>query len=844
MTTETVTLKVDNTQALRGINDVTRSVDGLNGRFGRLVTAANGFALAATVAFTAAIPSLLNFAARIQDISDSTGIATATILGFSSAVQQSGGDAEKAQTGILKLVETIGEARNGSKSAIESFNKVGVTLSDLKNLSESEILTKTINGIASIQDASQRAASTVDLLSKGLRGVDITNVQRILGTSISESLKYEIAIKSAADAEGQLTKAVDNFKIALIDILLPLTKLIASIDTTSYAFNRWYQGIKNVIQALLLIFGFFVPIARGIWLVVQGVRALSQASATLATFGAVNIRTFFSAIFTWGKKAKDAITATTSAMSERLKRGGSIDDLEGTNKLLTKIVESVALLQKRLGQLGVILGIFGWGAWGYFTADTKKAQEAVDALTKSTLDYHKTMRLAGMQPIATGQSEAAPTGYSTLAEYFTKEREKRATSANNLTEQLQTRMDNLRDSINKVAVEYEKYSNSLRKNYDQQIKNLSLSNDEIRLNEAVLEVRNRATESITEYTSMLANLKSDEKALVPIINAQIEAIKKRAAEDEASVTRSINSLAKYEQLSRELATDFENLAQSQREALDISQIEDQIALIGLYGVALEQQQAVLEVTRELKSKLLDLEQRQNSFILDRIKLGEEEFQRQMSNIETLRQKAYEYASARIDAEERVREAQKKTNEDWMASLGQQMEDFAKEITPAAMAADLFGSVIDSIDSALSSFVEKGKFSFKDFTQSILKDMAQIVVRALVMRAILGLFGKVFPGAATGLSALMNASPRRAGGPVSASNPYIVGEVGPELFVPRTAGTIIPNNQLGMGGGATTVNYNINAVDAASFRTLVARDPQFIHNVAEVGRRSNPSRRLA
>jgi len=34
-----------------------------------------------------------------------------------------------------------------------------------------------------------------------------------------------------------------------------------------------------------------------------------------------------------------------------------------------------------------------------------------------------------------------------------------------------------------------------------------------------------------------------------------------------------------------------------------------------------------------------------------------------------------------------------------------------------------------------------------------------------------------------------------------------------------------------------VTYNINAVDASSFRSLIARDPEFIHNVSEQGRRS-------
>ncbi len=51
--------------------------------------------------------------------------------------------------------------------------------------------------------------------------------------------------------------------------------------------------------------------------------------------------------------------------------------------------------------------------------------------------------------------------------------------------------------------------------------------------------------------------------------------------------------------------------------------------------------------------------------------------------------------------------------------------------------------------------------------------------------------------------------RAAGGPVSiGSAPYIVGESGPELFVPSGSGTIMNNNQLGMMGGGT-VNVTVN-----------------------------------
>jgi hypothetical protein len=50
---------------------------------------------------------------------------------------------------------------------------------------------------------------------------------------------------------------------------------------------------------------------------------------------------------------------------------------------------------------------------------------------------------------------------------------------------------------------------------------------------------------------------------------------------------------------------------------------------------------------------------------------------------------------------------------------------------------------------------------------------------------------------------MNTYRRAAGGPVMGGQPYIVGEIGPELFIPGQSGTIVPNHAL--GGGAT---YNI------------------------------------
>ena len=71
-----------------------------------------------------------------------------------------------------------------------------------------------------------------------------------------------------------------------------------------------------------------------------------------------------------------------------------------------------------------------------------------------------------------------------------------------------------------------------------------------------------------------------------------------------------------------------------------------------------------------------------------------------------------------------------------------------------------------------------------------------------------------------------------GGTLPAGKIGIVGERGPE-FISGPA-TVTP-----MGGG-TTVNYNINAVDAMSFKQMIARDPSFIYAVTEQGRKSVPA----
>ena len=134
-------------------------------------------------------------------------------------------------------------------------------------------------------------------------------------------------------------------------------------------------------------------------------------------------------------------------------------------------------------------------------------------------------------------------------------------------------------------------------------------------------------------------------------------------------------------------------------------------------------------------------------------------------------------------------------------------------------AQRLGSPMERLQKTLEDGLVKGVEIFEDtLTDAILQGKADfsalgdhikaVLAKALVQRFITGPILAAF-----GLA---------EGGPAQAGRPYIVGEEGPELFVPNTSGTVIPNDQItgsgGMGVGGTVVNYNIQAVDAPSFQS--------------------------
>ena len=91
----------------------------------------------------------------------------------------------------------------------------------------------------------------------------------------------------------------------------------------------------------------------------------------------------------------------------------------------------------------------------------------------------------------------------------------------------------------------------------------------------------------------------------------------------------------------------------------------------------------------------------------------------------------------------------------------------------------------------------------DVLRSLGQDLLRLVFSQIITGPLAG-------GISTALQKMFMAD----GGPVSSGSPYIVGERGPELFVPSSSGSIVSNSKMSSGGGGgmggVTVNYNIAA----------------------------------
>ena len=133
------------------------------------------------------------------------------------------------------------------------------------------------------------------------------------------------------------------------------------------------------------------------------------------------------------------------------------------------------------------------------------------------------------------------------------------------------------------------------------------------------------------------------------------------------------------------------------------------------------------------------------------------------------------------------------------------EDFDRAV-PRPEEVDRMSGAAKELGMTFSSAFEDaviGGNKLRDVFDGLLQDIARIILRRSVTEPLANAIGGMDWGSLFG--GIFGA--RANGGPVTAGAPYIVGERGPEMFVPSTSGKVLPNHAL-RGGSDQPVNIKV------------------------------------
>lgn len=397
------------------------------------------------------------------------------------------------------------------------------------------------------------------------------------------------------------------------------------------------------------------------------------------------------------------------------------------------------------------------------------------------------------------------------------------------TENLKESLSKVNTELNKFRVEMDSAFESFARFNRENIEAIKLETSLIgkstelrRIREAEAEITNRTTEEIARLTEEKAKLTEEEKkqGRGAIIDEAIKKIQQQAEIDKKATAEAIRN--SEQRIAARRLEEFAVNTQIDVEK-DLRSIQDDIAKSTMTEIQKKQYDILAAARERAKAEIRAEEVRRGSVLTDAEKL-----------------KYYEAAKKGteelINAERKAYEESRKFSTGWK----QAFRDYVDNATNAANTAkNIFQKATQGMEDMIVNFAKTGKFEFKSFINSILEDLLRSQIRQ-VMAQVFALPAVGGSNVATGLGgAIGDLLGFANGGIIPTNSPVVVGERGPELLMGASGRQVIPNEQL---GASTNVTYNINAVDASSFKALVARDPGFIHAVAMQGAKSVPGRR--
>ena len=823
-------------------------------------------------ALSALIRSQTEFGAQLVENSRQVGFSVETLQLLGRAFQGEGGQLDRFNKSLVNFSRVIADADRGLATYRDQFDILGVSLRDSSGrLRDSEsILFDVADGFQNLSSAAQRVSAAYNLF--GGRNIAFLNILqqgsgalrenlqqfRALGiVTTEEAINLKILDQSFTDLGTTLRVASASGVAQAADSLHLLNQRLLEIGPGAIA--SFIGTIRLVIENLHVLreiataLGLFLGVrwVRQIFLAVQALRGLTIAAAAskiglAALAGPAGILAATALAFGYFAVRARSAGENLSAFASQLQQ---VVEESSEGRLTGNLVASIRQLEERIDDIRTRV------AQNPLVLRTQLDERELPELESQLREFRSRLRaIVDRERLPTGAVDApnlAPTPRDPTAGLLPSARQ-----AQDRARQQLALIGRTRDEARRLQAEFEaslQLATSGATTLDPALWRLLA--DTIEETAAITDRYNEAQSRLAQNDTFRQFAEDSARALETRQAAFRETVSAIREGREAEVSRLQNAEDFYERIA-DLQEQQVGAGESRR-----AQLQDQIRQLmelqtGWEQILVQEQQinAIREARQLLEENSLEgiraryeaqtialeranslaqaTEDERQSFELQRDLVARIVTLRRAA-VDAARQGAFEEAEAlrklaeQLGLEQAITDIQRGRRE---AARSQQRQ--AEQVIETARERQRIEQEIsNTLSRGLGEAILHAR-SLQDVFKGILASVVQIIARAAINRFLAPIIGAALGAPAAG---------RQHGGPVGAGRAYLVGERGPELFVPRTPGGIVPNNLLNRmspgGSGITVINeFNIESTDGPGVTAALQRIlPSFQRETVEAAK---------
>jgi lambda family phage tail tape measure protein len=752
-------------------------------------------------AFADGIKGAIASAGELDQMAKKTGATVEALSGLKSAAKLSGTSLEEVGGGLQKLSKAMFEAAGGSQKQSDLFKSLGVEVTDSsgKLRDSGEVMLDLAKKLDSMDSSTQAVATAQMLLGK--RGAELLPFMQDLA-EIGE-LNAKVTSEMAAEAdmyeknlvrlEGRKKSLYNTIASALLPVMRDFTDALLASGSMTERLNDTAKQLKqdNVIETWaregMRSVAAFIDIFDAI---IRVVRIVGNSFAAVAA-DIVSVLAFMDGIGAEmiSEKSLDPVKRRFATLTSDLK-----SHAESFNQDMVKI----------------------WTAPLFLTKLDEQFAQRDAGLKKPVESAKRSFAIPDQRPDKTSPFDSYLDSLNVEA---IKDKLGKYESMIEKGRLLAVKEGRLGDMAKVTATVSSIQSIDESKRIDAFAHSLDVANQQYEFQNTLIGLNARdqalATEGRKNFLAVEQQIWDAEKNGSKLSSEAQQRLRNEATKSTATLVQAVNdrfdAQQKFDETKR-INAFTHSLEQANEQYIF------QTDLIGMNAQA----QEIANVKRKnflaVEQQIWDAEQSGTKLTAD--------------TQQRLRDEAVKSTAVMVKAIEARWEAERS----WETGVTKAINNYIDTVTNAAAQSErLFTNAFKGMEDALVSFVQTGKLDFKSLANSIIADLIRIQIQNSIMKPLaqatsgMSLSG-MFSSAGNFLSGLFKAD----GGPVAGGQPYIVGEQGPEWFVPNGAGSIVPNGKSpSMPGGSDSstataqapinINFSVRAMDARSFQSAMVQN---------------------